>query len=68
MRLTAEGVLRPCLHQDAGVSVREPLRDDPTDAPLAALFQRAANKKWVGHEMTAAAPRFSARDMISIGG
>ena len=68
MRLTAEGVLRPCLHQDAGVSVRDAVRSGATDADLAGLFREAADRKWAGHEMTAAAPRFSARDMISIGG
>ena len=68
MRLTAEGELRPCLHQDAGVSVRDAVRDGASDAELADLFAEAAGLKWAGHEMTAAAPRFSARDMISIGG
>ena len=68
MRLTAEGVLRPCLHQDAGVSVRDAVRAGADDAELAGLFRDAAALKWPGHEMTAAAPRFSARDMISIGG
>ncbi|NNJ24234.1 GTP 3',8-cyclase MoaA [Alienimonas chondri] len=68
MRLTAEGQLRPCLHQDAGVNLRDPLRDGADDAALAALFKNAANQKWAGHEMTAATPRFSDRDMISLGG
>ncbi|WP_207622031.1 GTP 3',8-cyclase MoaA [Alienimonas californiensis] len=68
MRLTAEGQLRPCLHQDAGVDVRGPLRAGADDAALAVLFNRAADAKWAGHEMTAAEPRFSERDMISLGG
>ena len=68
MRLTAEGQLRPCLHQDAGVNLLGPLRAGADDDALAALFKRAANAKWRGHEMTAAAPRFSDREMISIGG
>ncbi|MFH5802419.1 GTP 3',8-cyclase MoaA [Alienimonas sp. DA493] len=68
MRLTAEGQLRPCLHQDVGVDLREPLRARATDDELAALFQRSADRKWAGHEMTAAEPRFSERDMISLGG
>ena len=68
MRLTAEGRLRPCLHQDAGVDLRAAVRAGAGDAALADLFAEAAGLKWAGHEMTAAAPRFSARDMISIGG
>ena len=68
MRLTAEGQLRPCLHQDAGVDLRGPLRSGADDGELADLFREAAGLKWAGHEMTAAAPRFSARDMISLGG
>ena len=68
MRLTAEGQLRPCLHQDVGVNLRDPLRDGADDAALAGLLQRAADLKWAGHEMTAATPRFSDRDMISAGG
>ena len=68
MRLTAEGHLRPCLHQNAGVNLRDPLRAGASDEDLADLFAEAAAAKWAGHEMTAAAPRFSDRDMISIGG
>ncbi len=68
MRLTAEGQLRPCLHQDAGVDLRDPLRAGASDAELADLFRQAAGKKWVGHEMTAETPRFVNRDMISLGG
>lgn len=68
MRLTAEGELRPCLHQDAGVDLRGPLRDGADDAALADLFAAAASRKWAGHEMTAATPRLVARDMISLGG
>ena len=48
MRLTAEGQLRPCLHQDAGVDLRPAVRAGASDHALAALFKRAANAKWAG--------------------
>ena len=68
MRLTAEGQLRPCLHQDAGVSLRGPLRAGASDDRLAGFFRDAAALKWAGHRITADAPEYSAREMISVGG
>lgn len=68
MRLTAEGALRPCLHQDAEVDVRAILRRGGTDDALAAAFQAAANLKWEGHHMTRLVPLFSRREMVAIGG
>jgi cyclic pyranopterin phosphate synthase len=43
MRLTAEGGLRPCLHQDAEVGVRAILRDGGSDEAIADAFRAAAN-------------------------
>jgi len=72
MRLTAEGGLRPCLHQNAEVGVREMLRSGASDAHIEAAlmdaFREAANLKWAGHHMNDAIPLFSAREMVSIGG
>ena len=68
MRLTAEGSLRPCLHQNVGVDLRGRLRAGCTDDDLAAAFAEAARLKWAGHHMTADRPQFSDREMVTIGG
>ncbi len=68
MRLTAEGELRPCLHQDAGVSVRGLLRDGGSDADLRQRFADAASLKWAGHAMNNLVPLHVSRDMVTIGG
>ena len=68
MRLTAEGGLRPCLHQDAEVPLRDLLRGSASDADLAAAFQRAATLKWAGHHMTQFIPLYSSKNMVALGG
>jgi len=68
MRLTAEGGLRPCLHQDAEVALKGVLRAGGSDDELARAFQEAANLKWAGHHMTDSIPLYSAKEMIAIGG
>ena len=68
MRLTAEGGLRPCLHQDAETDVRQVLRNGGNDVDIAQAFHDAANLKWRGHQMTQDIPLFSGKDMVRIGG
>ena len=68
MRLTAEGGLRPCLHQDAEVDVRSVLRGGGSDEDVADAFRRAAALKWAGHRMTQLVPLFSRKEMVAIGG
>lgn len=68
MRLTAEGGLRPCLHQDAEVDLMTVLRGGGDDGELEDAFRRAANLKWSGHQMNAFVPIFSRREMVQIGG
>ena len=68
MRLTAEGGLRPCLHQDVETDVRQVLRNSGTDEKLAQAFRDAANLKWRGHQMTQDIPLYSGKDMVRIGG
>ena len=68
MRLTAEGGLRPCLHQDAEVDVRTILRTNCDDNELENAFRQAANLKWAGHHMTDSIPLYSRKDMVLIGG
>lgn len=65
MRLTADGFLRPCLHQDFEVDLRPHLHSSPA---LENAFRQAAQGKWPGHRMTAFTPLYSKREMISIGG
>ena len=68
MRLTALGGLRPCLHQNAEVDVREVLRSNGTDEDVRAAYFEAAGMKWAGHHMNDVIPLFSGKDMVSIGG
>lgn len=68
MRLTAEGGLRPCLHQNAEVDVRSLLRDNGSDEDLARAFREAAGLKWAGHHMNDVIPLYSAKEMVAIGG
>jgi cyclic pyranopterin phosphate synthase len=68
MRLTAEGGLRPCLHQNAEVDVRRVLRTGGSDEDVAEAFRQAANLKWAGHHINDAIPLYSAKEMVAIGG
>lgn len=68
MRLTAEGGLRPCLHQDAEVDLKNILRGGGDDSEIADAFRRAAALKWSGHQMNAFVPIYSRREMVRIGG
>jgi cyclic pyranopterin phosphate synthase len=68
MRLTAEGGLRPCLHQDAEVDLKTILRSGCDDREVEDAFRRAANLKWYGHQMNAFVPIYSRREMVRIGG
>lgn len=68
MRMTAEGGLRPCLHQDAEVDVRAILRNNGGNDDLEQAFLDAANLKWAGHQMTDSVPMYSRKDMVLIGG
>ena len=68
MRLTAEGGLRPCLHQDAEVDVKRLLRLGDDDETIAQAFRDAANLKWAGHHINDAIPLYSAKEMVAIGG
>lgn len=68
VRLTAEGGLRPCLHQDAEVDVKRVLRASCDDAQIAQAFRDAANLKWAGHHINDFIPLYSAKEMVAIGG
>ena len=68
MRLTAQGGLRPCLHQDAETDVRAVLRGGGSDDDVRAAYFEAAGLKWAGHRMNDVIPLFSGKDMVAIGG
>jgi cyclic pyranopterin phosphate synthase len=68
MRLTAEGELRPCLHQNVEVDVKRVLRGGGSDEEIAQAFRRAANLKWAGHRINDAIPLYSEKEMVVIGG
>ncbi|MDQ3814552.1 MAG: GTP 3',8-cyclase MoaA [Armatimonadota bacterium] len=68
MRLTAEGGLRPCLHQNVEVDARQILRSGGSDEAIADAFRGAAGLKWAGHHMNDVIPLFSAKEMVVIGG
>ncbi len=61
MRLTAEGGLRPCLHQDAEVDLKTVLRSGGDDNEVEDAFRRAADLKWAGHQMNAFVPIYSSK-------
>ncbi len=68
MRLTAQGGLRPCLHQDAETDVRAILRGGGGDGEIRAAYLAAAGQKWAGHQMNEVIPLYSSKDMVAIGG
>ncbi len=68
MRLTAQGGLRPCLHQDAETDVRAILRGGGNDDEIRAAYFAAAGLKWAGHQMNEVIPLYSSKDMVAIGG
>ena len=63
IRLTSEGLLRPCLGSDEGVDLRKPMRDGASDEELVLLICEGITDKPAGH-------RFEITDslMSKIGG
>ena len=63
IRLTSEGLLRPCLGSDKGVDLRKPMREGASDEELASLICEGITDKPAGH-------RFETTDslMSKIGG
>ena len=49
IRLTSEGLLRPCLGSEMGMDLRKPMRDDASDKELASLIREAIMNKPAGH-------------------
>ncbi len=68
VRLTADGAVRPCLHDPAEVSLRDRLRAGSTDAELERLIRgvmRAKPEKHIDGEQLV---QLGGRSMIQIGG
>lgn len=68
LRLTAAGLLRPCLFAAPEVDLKGPLRQGASDETLARLFEEAVRIKGsvsASPDLTSAAP---GRAMVSIGG
>ena len=63
IRLTSEGLLRPCLGSDVGIDLRMPMREGASDEELASLICEGITDKPAGH-------RFETTDslMSKIGG
>ena len=49
IRLTSEGLLRPCLGSEMGMDLRKPMRDDASDEELASLICEEIMNKPAGH-------------------
>ncbi|MGI6036884.1 MAG: GTP 3',8-cyclase MoaA [Limnochordia bacterium] len=66
LRLTPDGILRPCLGFDTGIPLRDRLRQGISDGELAELIGQAIAMKPQGHNLTTASP--CRRIMSQIGG
>ena len=49
IRLTSEGLLRPCLGSDVGIDLRKPMREGASDEELKALIYDGIMNKPAGH-------------------
>ncbi|HHW41732.1 MAG TPA: GTP 3',8-cyclase MoaA [Syntrophomonadaceae bacterium] len=67
LRLTADGKLRPCLHDRREVDLREAVRSGATGEELQELFRRALQLKPANYHEATGAPA-AGRGMAQIGG
>lgn len=49
IRLTSEGLLRPCLGSDVGIDLRKPMREGASDEELARIIRDGIMNKPAGH-------------------
>ncbi|MFZ5448323.1 MAG: GTP 3',8-cyclase MoaA [Thermodesulfobacteriota bacterium] len=68
LRLTAAGMLRPCLFAAPELDLKTPLRQGASDETLASLFQEAIRLKGCVSPAPALASAARGRAMVSIGG
>jgi cyclic pyranopterin phosphate synthase len=67
LRLTADGKLRPCLHDQHEVNLLDALRSGAGDEELKQIFQQAVALKPANHHLATGAPE-TGRGMCQIGG
>jgi len=67
LRLTADGRLRPCLHDQHEVNLLDTLRSGASDEDLKQLFFKAVALKPANHHLATGAPE-TGRGMCQIGG
>lgn len=68
LRLTAEGLLRPCLHSPAEIDLKTPLRNGASRLELASIIRLAVNSKPEKHDMVNSGWQGNTRIMNQIGG
>ncbi len=68
LRLTAEGLLRPCLHSPAEIDLKTPLRKGASQVELANIIRLAINSKPEKHDMINSGWQGNTRIMNQIGG
>ena len=68
IRLTSDGFLKLCLHHQAGIDIKTPLRSGMSDEQIKKLIEEAVLKKPAAHNFTGGIPDFEKRCMTQIGG
>jgi cyclic pyranopterin phosphate synthase len=71
VRITADGKLRPCLHNSSEYDLKDALRGDASDEEIEELIKSGIKKKWKEHPdflSIAYKPPVDDREMIRIGG
>jgi len=68
LRLTADGMLLPCLISNREISIKDPLRMGCLDDDLVEIFLKAVDLKPMGHSLNLEDEQKGYRKMCSIGG
>jgi GTP 3',8-cyclase len=68
LRLTADGMLLPCLLSGREISIKDPLRSGCLDDELVEVFLKATDLKPMGHSLNSEDGQKGYRKMCSIGG
>ena len=68
IRLTPDGILRPCLFHDEGADVRTAIRNGATDKDIADILRTVVMNKPYEHFFNETAGKGSRRNMNMIGG
>jgi len=68
LRLTSEGLLRPCLHSPTEIDLKTPLRNGASEIEIASIIKLAINSKPERHDMSNTGWQGNRRIMNQIGG